>query len=260
MIITGMSLVVNLCQYRRENVVTNIDQVLAYEVKKEIAERYFGFRKLIEEDIEDYGNNILESSLRLEQKIGFDLIRIYILLKEERLIHEFIILTGLEQKLFFDPYLMESPTIRKRVFAGQSVHGFTQAGRFKNMVYDTYNSLVRHINEYRESLNELAENQQTIVEEINLFYRKNDLGEIMGFLRSLDNQGLLTSSGMAGGIDTGISKGLESKLRVSPPKPVDQLLPMIQSPTPADNIRRKLGKIIDRAYQLQPDLDVKDIV
>ena len=237
----------------------NIDKALAFEVKKEIAERYFGFRKIIEEDIEDFDNKILQAALQFEQQIGFDLIRIYILLKDDRLIHEFIILSGLEQKLFYDPYLMESENIRKRVFAGQTVHGFTRASRFRNLILDTYKSLVHHVDKYREKLEELAEDQETIVEEINLFYRKNDLSQIMGFLRSLDNQGLM-ASGMAGGINQGIGTDLDKKLKVKPPKPVDQLLPMLKPLAPLPTIRKQLLDLIDRAYRLQPDIEVRDLV
>ncbi len=78
----------------------DIDQMLSFEVKKEIADRYFGFRKLIEEDIQDYDDQILSSFRRLEQKIGFDLVRLYILLKDGQLIHDFFQVAGLDDKLF----------------------------------------------------------------------------------------------------------------------------------------------------------------
>jgi hypothetical protein len=94
----------------------DIDQMLSFEVKKEIADRYFGFRKLIEEDIQDYDNQVLLSFRRLEQKIGFDLVRLYILLKDRELIHEFFQVSNLDERLFFDPYLTESETIKQRVF------------------------------------------------------------------------------------------------------------------------------------------------
>ncbi|MDH3329207.1 MAG: hypothetical protein OEM01_08245, partial [Desulfobulbaceae bacterium] len=97
----------------------DINKVLTLEVKKEMADRYFGFRKLIEEDIQDYDDQVLASHVRLEQKIGFDLVRLYILLKDETLIHEFFQLAGLDQLIFYDLYMTESPTIRKRVFAEQ---------------------------------------------------------------------------------------------------------------------------------------------
>ena len=46
---------------------------LSYEVKKEIADQYFGFRKLIEEDIREYDDQVFTSFRRLEQKIGFEI-------------------------------------------------------------------------------------------------------------------------------------------------------------------------------------------
>jgi len=45
-------------------------QTLAFEVKKEIAERYFGFRKSIEEDSDDYQKEIISSTIVLEQKLA----------------------------------------------------------------------------------------------------------------------------------------------------------------------------------------------
>ena len=39
-----------------------LDDVLAAELKQEIAGRYFGFRKLIEEDSQDYAQKVREHS------------------------------------------------------------------------------------------------------------------------------------------------------------------------------------------------------
>ena len=46
------------------------------------------------------------------------------------------ILAGLDERLFYDPYLTESPTIEKRVFAGRDVRGLTRNSRFRNMGLD----------------------------------------------------------------------------------------------------------------------------
>ena len=61
-----------------------IDEVLSTEIKRDIAERYFSFRKLIEEDEMDLEEKIRQYSIILEKRISFDLIRIYILLKKEK--------------------------------------------------------------------------------------------------------------------------------------------------------------------------------
>ena len=238
----------------------DINKYLSFEVKKEMADRYFSFRKLIEEDIQDYDDQVLSSFMRLEQKIGYDLVRLYILLKDETLIHDFFQLTGLQQMIFYDPYFSESATIRKRVFAGQKIRGLTKAGRFKNMIFDTYETLTEDINEYRDSVMKLSEERETIVEEIRLFYKKHDLGTMMDFLRSLDGYHSYKSGSMEGGITPQTGASLEDKMRVKPPPPVDELLPIIPPVTPLNKIKGPLKKIIERAYDLQQHIDLRDVV
>src|SRR5210317_1416888 len=123
----------------------NVEDFLAVELKREIAERYFGFRKMIEEDTLDLNEKIKYQLSILEKRISYELIRIYILLTDEKLIHEFMELTGWEERLFYDPYITESPTIRKKVFKGMKIRGLTKAGRYKNLLFDTYSRLVSHV-------------------------------------------------------------------------------------------------------------------
>lgn len=238
----------------------DINKVLTLEVKKEMADRYFGFRKLIEEDIQDYDDQVLASHARLEQQIGFDLVRLYILLKDERLIHEFFQLAGLDQLIFYDVYMTESPTIRKRVFSDQKTRGLTRAGRFKNMVFDTYQNLADDIDDYRKNMMKLAEERETIAEEIRLFYKKHDLGTMMDFLRGLEGQGVYTSGSMSGGLVPKTGEDLEQKMLVKPPPPVAELLPDIPPVAPLSKIKKKLKKIIDRAFKIHGSMDVKDLV
>ena len=108
----------------------NVEDILAVELKREIAERYFGFRKMIEEDTLDLTEKIKYQLSILEKRISYELVRIYILLKDEKLIHDFMELTGWEEKLYYDPYITESPTIRKKVFKGIKIRGLTRAGPF----------------------------------------------------------------------------------------------------------------------------------
>lgn len=238
----------------------NIDTVLAYEIKKELADRYFGFRKLIEEDIREYDNHIVASSLRLEEKIGWDLVRLYILLKDEELIHQFFRLTGLHEMIFYDPYLVESPTLRKRVLAGQKVHGLTNSGCFKNLVISNYESLAVDIDEYRENLMKIAQEYEDITEEIKIFQQKHDIGTIMDFLRSLDGDSSFKSGSMEGGLYSWTEGGLEQKMKVKPPSPVDKLLPMIPQIPSLKTIKKELKVIINKAYQLHENIVWKDII
>jgi hypothetical protein len=74
----------------------SVEDILAVELKREIAERYFGFRKMIEEDTLDLTEKIKYQLSILEKRISYELIRIYVLLQVETLIHEFMELTGWE--------------------------------------------------------------------------------------------------------------------------------------------------------------------
>ncbi len=238
----------------------DIDQMLSIEVKKEIADRYFGFRKLIEDDIQMYDVEVLASFRRLEQKIGFDLVRLYILLKDSQLIHDFFQIAGLDERLFYDPYLAESPTIRKRVFARRSVHGLTRNSRFRNMGLDGYEELRRHVEEYRENLEQLRAEQETISEEIKLFYQKNDLGTIMGFLRGLGGTGASKSGSMEGGLTPNTGESLDKKMKVHPPDPVETVLPDISQLPELNTIKTQLKTVLDKAYKRQGEPEMRELV
>ena len=120
-----------------------LDEALSGEVKKDIAERYFRFRKLIEDDKFDLSEKIRQYSFILQKRISFDLIRIYILLRDEDIIQAFLHLINLNEKLFYDTYLTESPSIAQRVFECQRFRGFTKSGRFKNYLIDCYENISR---------------------------------------------------------------------------------------------------------------------
>lgn len=237
----------------------DINDLLALEVKKEMADRYFGFRKLIEEDIREYDSQVLTSFLRLEQQIGFDLVRLYILLKDENLIHEFFQLAGLDQLIFYDPYLAESPTLRRKVFAGQRLRGLTRRGRFRNMLFATYQTLCDDINHYRQNLHQLTSERENIAEEIRQFYHRHNLGVMMDFLRSLDSTGA-GASDMAGGLVQATGDDLDRKMQVQPPPPVEELLPVLPQVIPLADLRSRFREIAHRAFLAQGKPDLKKIV
>jgi hypothetical protein len=237
----------------------DITDILAFEVKKEMADRYFGFRKRIEDDTAAYTKRLTISSLELENRIGFALIRIYILLRQESLIYSFISLVGLPKDYFYDRYLLESPTIRKRIFAGQVYRGLTWKRGFRNMFFDTYTSLVEHIDEYRKTINELTDEQETIREQINLFYRKNDIDSIMSFIRRLDNPDPSILTTMQPEIAGGPGQGLSSQLRLHPPLPACEMLPTIPALPPQKAIHSQLMKLVNAAMELSGDLDLKTL-
>ena len=231
---------------------------LAFEIKKDIAERYFGFRKIIEEDSDDYQQEVINFALVLETEIGFDLLRIYALLQEDALIKDFYELTRLGDVLFFDSYVSNSPTIRKRLFEDQKVHGLFRKSRFYNMFFDVYGSLRNHIDDYRARIAALIEEHDVIEEEIKLFYQKNDISGIMLFLRGLDGEGG-TSGSMSGGIESSGTISMEKKMRLHAPQPVEKFLPILEAIPDVSAINSELKALIHKAYKKQPDFDLKEL-
>jgi hypothetical protein len=121
-------------------------------------------------------------------------------------------------------------------------------GQVKNLVFDAYERLVEHVEYYREHLEEIEMSRGMIEEGIKLFYRKNDIGNIMVFFRAMDGGGSEDSMGInpnAGSIDT-----FENKMRLEKPPPIDPELITIPPLVPLPNITKELKKLIDKAYKL----------
>lgn len=228
----------------------DISKVMTYEIKKEMAERYFGFRKLIDEDKRELARQIRLHTMTSEQRIVMDLVRIYIILQDRTLIERFLILSGIEEVLFYDEYLVSSPTIRARVFSSFHTTGLTRAGRFKNLLLDCYELLVADVDAYREKFGELLDTREFIAAEIKLFYQKNDLSSMLGFLRQLDGD---DHSGLAGPIVAGVGEDMAAKLKLELPEAIEHHLPVIPPLVRPDQIRGELKKMAEEALVLHPD-------
>ena len=236
----------------------DMEELLALEIKKEIADRYFGFRKMIEDDSRQYNQHIREAYRQLENEVGFDLIRLYILLRRESLIHDFFRLTGLRDQEFLDPYLLQSATIRQRLFKGQYMHGFTRRSRFRHLFIDIYNRLRTGVETYKNTLNRLVEEGKAISEEIELFHRKNDLGSMMGFLRRLDSGSMHEEGPMASGVSPLRDNYFEEKMRITAPAGAENLLPAFPVPPPVKSCGRAFQDLIDAAFEAQGRPEVRD--
>ncbi len=234
----------------------DIEAFLACEVKKEIADRYFGSRKLIENDSVEYERQIQQAYRQLEDSVGLDLIRLYILLQNESLIHDFFRLTGLRDDVFLDSYLLRSQTIRRRVFAGQRIHGLTRRARFRNLCLDVYGHLLRGAEAYRATLQQLIKEQQAIAQEVETFQRQNDLGTMMGFLRGLD----AVDTGLPGEIAPIGDERLARKMQITPPAAVEKLLPLIPELPPLKACRSRLLDLADQAYEQQGQPETTQLI
>ncbi|MEN8140040.1 MAG: hypothetical protein ABFR97_02340 [Thermodesulfobacteriota bacterium] len=227
----------------------DITDFLSIEIKREMADRYFTFRKMIEEDNSALSKGIA-LSVSIEQMIVIDLSRLYILMQERDLIDQFIELSGLQHPYFFDDYLIGSPTIKARLFQDVKVWGLTWGGRFKKMFLECYDDLVRHVDKFRSIYTELANEQAMLKESIDLFYRQNDISAILGFLRGMDTPAI--GGGLEGGIDQGFNQSMSDKMQIKPPPPLNLRLPMFPPLIPSEQIKSQLKGLASQALEYHP--------
>ena len=107
-------------------------------------------------------------------------------------------------------------------------------------------------------MEEIETIRETINEEINLFYRKNDIGNIMGFMRSMDSTGNSEDS-MGVNPDAGSADTFEQKMRIEGPPPIDPELVAIAPLVPLPNISKEFKKLVDKAYKLHGEKILADI-
>jgi len=227
---------------------SDIGKALAYQVKREIAERYFGLRKLIEEDKHALSSMLAELDQIYQQKIGRDMVRIYCILKRPELIDEFLSLTGWKGRPFFDEYMVDSPTIRKRMFEDMDLHGWFNQSRLNHLLIDSYERLFKNAKEYRKRRFDAIDEALLINEEIKQFENKFSLDEIMSFIKMLGSGDQLTGV-LGDSLPTHRAGGKAGEFKIEPVEDLDATLPAVPDLPRPEKIRSKLknlaGKVVE---------------
>jgi hypothetical protein len=225
----------------------DIGKALAYQVKREIAERYFGLRKFIEEERRSLEKSFSRLERLYEVKIGPDLIRIYSMLFVPRLIDRFMVLVGWEGRPFYDDYVVESSTIRVRLFRGMDLHGWTSQTRFRNRLLDSYEKLFEDGTYYMRRVQEAVEEGDVINEEIRQFKSKFSLQEILSFIASLDRDDARVGV-LGDNLPKGAAAELDARLDMVPVDDVRASVPRIPELPEPGAIRASLKELAAEAF------------
>ncbi len=223
----------------------DLAESLAIEVKREIAERYFTHRKVIEEEIEAY-QQALKAFEKEEEKVLWELLRLTQLLRDRDLIARFRELTGISLEFYLDEYILSSKTIRRRLFRELKSRGLTSKRRFLKLFEDTYKRLLRRLEEYRRKFRALKAQAELINQDIQEFQREYDLGSIFNFLGSLEGGGPAI-----GGVE---EKGkvydqLTEALRFPPVVPPEEKFTDFPAPPSWKEVGHELLKLAKEAYK-----------
>ncbi|MFW2368716.1 MAG: hypothetical protein ACN4GW_20045 [Desulforhopalus sp.] len=231
----------------------DLTNALAYEIKQEIADRYFSFRKRIESESLQYSVNLKKACKTKVYDVKINLQRMQCLLVTESIYFSFLTRIGL-RNIAPDEITSFSPVIHWQDIAGDlKGEGFTRRRRYNSLVYTTYQLLADSITRYRECYTELSEEHAHISKEIKRFYRNNDLSGILSFIRRIDTPEVEFYSGLQPETFAQSTRSFEQDLRIHPPSPVGDHLHDLPEIEPLKIARSELKRIIDRAYPFVRD-------
>ncbi len=238
---------------REDAMCPDIEKALAYQVRKEIAQRYFRIRKLIEEDSENV-TRMIEDLVRVyEDKLGPAMIRIYALLMDKDLIERFLKELGWEGLPFFDDHIVHSENIRKRLLQGMEPHGWFKSSKFTNLVMDSYRKLYEEYLEFDDLREDILDELAVVKEEIAQFTRNYSLDEIMSFLRNLNFEDESTVKALGKNIDSSKMGELEKKLAFPDISEIEDRMPNVPKLPKPDDIEGRLKALAHEAFERHRD-------
>ncbi|MDK9705835.1 MAG: hypothetical protein OEL83_02185 [Desulforhopalus sp.] len=223
-------------------------KAIAYEVKQEIASRYFGFRTRIERESEDFLARLKETGQELDARLRLDLCRMQFLLWEPRLFCDFLLLAGLPREYTLGLTKRQNTPLVKELFTAVRGKGFTRWRRFRRLATTIYLSLAEDIAAYYEAYLDLQEEHAEICEEIAIFERNNDLSDILCYLRNLDVSDSERSRLLPAGPTIHAGTSFEQDLRIPLPAPVDKVLTVLKLLPPLNEVDEQFTGLLKQAY------------
>ena len=221
---------------------------IVYEVKQEIADRYFGFRTRIENQSQIYLAKLTETGRAVEAEIRLDLCRMRFLLKEPRLFCLFLDMANLPRDYVLNLANQQATPKGLELFATMRGRGFTRWRRFYALAKSIYNSLAKNIVVYHETYLQLQEEHADICMEIEKFQHQNDLSDILCFLRNFDSPDSERMKFLHSNATLLSCQTLEQDLRITPPPPVTEVIKLLNPLPPIRQIKAQLTDLLREAF------------
>jgi hypothetical protein len=221
---------------------------IAYEVKQEIADRYFGFRTRIENQAKEYLAKIQATSKEFSLAIQLDLCRIQFLLQEPRLFRSFLQLIDLPLEEAINLCSRQAPPKGQELFIAMRGEGFTRWRRFRGLAILVYRSLADNIATYRDIYLLLQEEHTEICMEIDKFQRQNNLSDILCFLRNLDSPDAEKLNFLHSNSALQCAKTLGHDLHIAPPAPVTEAMILLNLLPPLQQIKGQFTELLKQAF------------
>lgn len=222
--------------------------VLAFEIKEDLAKRYFGSRKKIENSSALYSESLLHTSEKGNLNVIACIDQIYFLLANDKLCSDFFKLTGLPQD--YSPPLgsIVHTSLSNQFPANIKLKGFTRRQRYRNALRFLYTQLEEEVSNYLEEYQELQDFHEDIRKEIKQFYRNFDLTTILQFLREIDNPDQGRDAVFDSQLTTPNRHNLDATLKIKYPEPPETLLVPIKPILSLQKVTNNLNTFSQQGY------------
>ena len=226
----------------------DLSNAIAYEIKQEIADRYFGMRTSIENRSQQYLEQLRQTDNTLTEAISLDLLRLRHIFSAPELFHAFLKLIDLpsEDAITLCARLA-SPPAKSELFLHLRCRGLTRRQRFRSLANAVYCSLAKNIAVYHDASLLLQQEHEEICAEIEKFERQNDLTDILSYLRALDCSETDRRRHLHAEGGSGQGMALETEMRLVPPPAASTLLLQLRPLPPLPQVKKPLGNLLDAA-------------
>ena len=230
--------------------VGDIAAALAYQVKKEIAENYFGGRKDLEEEREDLIRRGEKLHRSWEQEVRPVLLRIYRLLTGGEAGRAFLSLINREDLIGpLEEADRKGPT-HQAAGPGRPPLALTRRGRYKKLILTLYDAAVIKAGSIHEEFKTLQKGVGLFNEDLGKFNGCYNLAEILSLTKAIENSDDL--KGVLGqNTDPRAVPELEKKLLLRPLDLSQAGIASLDPLPPLREIRASLKEQIDDLYRRQ---------
>ena len=191
----------------------DIVAALTHEVKEEIIESYFYERRLIEEQFK-YVNELAVGVIELEENLYKRFARIYVLLQEPQYVEAFIKLIRCNKAPFGSRFKRKENYQRGIRFI--AVRSFTDRGRFKKLLAESYRRLVSWNDLYLDAYHEFQEECDAVNQNLKDFEANHDLLTILSYLKNMDIEGVEKKYFLGDNFSPEEVGSIESRLQFKP--------------------------------------------
>jgi hypothetical protein len=228
--------------------VADISAALAYQVKKEIAENYFGSRKVLEEEREDLTRQegILEKAW--EQEVLKILTQIYLLFIREEEGRAFLDLIKREDLIEPIKQSLKDQGINFSLRSCPLPFTLTAKGKYKNLIITLYQLARTSGDALGNEFQMLRKKMSLFNEELTNFTSCYNLSDILSLVHSFENRDDL--KGVLGeNTDPRAVPLLEEKLRLRPLELGQRGEALLRPLPPMKEIQKPLKLLIDLTFQ-----------